>query len=76
MNKEKSNNTNIIIIVILIILSIKIGQKIYKHNQETKLNNSYNAISNEQLEIIKKMHDKIKRDGKIMQEQLKKRKDN
>ena len=62
---KKENNTNTIAIVILVLLSIKVGQYIYKNEQESKRNVYYNTPTIEQVEKIKKLHEKLKKEGEI-----------
>ena len=62
---KKENNTNTIAIVILVLLSIKVGQYVYKNEQESKRNVYYNTPTIEQVEKIKKLHEKLKKEGEI-----------
>ena len=62
---KKENNTNTIAIVILVLLSIKVGQYVYKNEQESKRNVYYNTPTSEQVEKIKKLHEKLKKEGEI-----------
>ena len=62
---KKENNTNTIAIVILVLLSVKVGQYVYKNEQESKRNVYYNTPTSEQVEKIKKLHEKLKKEGEI-----------
>ena len=62
---KKENNTNTIAIVILVLLSIKVGQYVYKNEQESKRNVYYNTPTSEQVEKIKKLTEKLKKEGEI-----------
>ena len=62
---KKENNTNTIAIVILVLLSIKVGQYVYKNEQESKRNVYYNTPTSEQVEKIIKLTEKLKEEGKI-----------
>ena len=62
---KKENNTNTIAIVILVLLSIKVGQYVYKNEQESKRNVYYNTPTSEQVEKIIKLTEKLKKEGKI-----------
>ena len=65
MKKEKNNNMNIIGIIIFLFLIIKIGQYVYKSEQETRRNTYYNTPSIEQVEKLKKLHERLKKEGVI-----------
>jgi len=65
---KKENNTNTIVIVILVLLSIKVGQYVYKNEQESKRNVYYNTPTSEQVEKIKKLHEKLKKKEKLNNE--------
>ena len=65
---KKENNTNTIAIVILVLLSIKVGQYIYKNEQESKRNVYYNTPTSEQVEKIKKLTEKLKKKEKLNNE--------
>ena len=65
MKKEKSNNMNIIGIIIFLFLIITVGQYVYKSEQETRRNTYYNTPSIEQVEKLKKLHERLKKEGVI-----------
>ncbi len=65
MKKEKNNNMNIIGIIIFLFLIIKVGQYVYKSEQETRRNTYYNTPSIEQVEKLKKLHERLKKEGVI-----------
>ena len=65
---KKENNTNTIAIVILVLLSIKVGQYVYKNEQESKRNVYYKTPTSEQVEKIKKLHEKLKKKEKLNNE--------
>jgi len=65
---KKENNTNTIAIVILVLLSIKVGQYVYKNEQESKRNVYYNTPTSEQVEKIKKLTEKLKKKEKLNNE--------
>ena len=65
MKKEENNNMNIIGIIIFLFLIIKVGQYVYKNEQESKRNVYYNTPTSEQVEKIKKLHEKLKKEGEI-----------
>lgn len=65
---KKENNTNTIAIVILVLLSIKVGQYVYKNEQESKRNVYYNTPTSEQVKKNKKLHEKLKQKEKLNNE--------
>lgn len=65
MKKEENNNMNIIGIIIFLFLIIKVGQYVYKSEQETKRNTFYNTTTIEQVEKLQKLHERLKKEGKI-----------
>ena len=56
---------NIIGIIIFLFLIIKVGQYVYKNEQETRRNTYYNTPTIEQVERLKKIHERLKKDGVI-----------
>lgn len=56
---------NIIGIIIFLFLIIKVGQYVYKSEQETKRNTFYNTPTIEQVEKLQKLHERLKKEGKI-----------
>ena len=56
---------NIIGIIIFLFLIIKIGQYVYKNEQETRRNTYYNTPTIEQVERLKKIHERLKKEGVI-----------
>ncbi len=65
MKKEENNNMNIIGIIIFLFLIIKVGQYVYKNEQETRRNTYYNTPTIEQVEKLKKLHERLKKEGVI-----------
>ena len=65
MKKEENNNMNIIGIIIFLFLIIKVGQYVHKSEQETKRNTFYNTPTIEQVEKLQKLHERLKKEGKI-----------
>ena len=56
---------NIIGIIIFLFLIIKVGQYVYKNEQETRRNTYYNTPTIEQVEKLKRLHEKLKKEGVI-----------
>ena len=65
MKKEENNNMNIIGIIIFLFLIIKVGQYVYKSEQETRHKTYYNTPTIEQVEKLKKLHERLKKEGVI-----------
>ena len=65
MKKKENNMMNIIGIIIFLFLIIKIGQYVYKNEQETRRNTYYNTPTIEQVERLKKIHERLKKEGVI-----------
>tara|TARA_B100001057_G_C22698459_1_gene890679 strand:- start:361 stop:585 length:225 start_codon:yes stop_codon:yes gene_type:complete len=61
MKEKENNNMNVIGMIIFILLSIKIGQYIYKNQQEKKRNTYLNTSTSEQIERIIKSNEKFKK---------------
>ena len=56
---------NIIGIIIFLFLIIKVGQYVYKSEQETRHNTYYNTPTVEQVEKLKKLSERLKKEGTI-----------
>ena len=65
MKKEENNNMHIIGIIIFLFLIIKVGQYVYKSEQENRRNTYYNTPTIEQVEKLKKLHERLKKEGVI-----------
>ena len=61
MKEKENNNMSIIGMIIFILLSIKIGQYVYKDHQEKKRNIYHNAPTSEQIERILRSNEKFKK---------------
>ena len=59
---------NIIGIIIFLFLIIKVGQYVYKNEQETRRNTYYSTPTIEKVEKLKKLHEKFKKEGVLNNE--------